>query len=71
MNGQTTRKLVKIALLFSYQTNLRTQISNDHQITYLMIYLTTDTRWLNILIICSPNRFSFEMSIEMTLVLKV
>ena len=36
MNGQTTRKLVKIALLILYQTNLRTQKSNDHLITYLI-----------------------------------
>ena len=38
MFGQTTRKLVKIALLILYQTNLRTQKSNDH----LIIYLITD-----------------------------
>ena len=36
MFGQTTRKLVKIALLILYQTNLRTQKSNDHLITYLI-----------------------------------
>ena len=36
MFGQTTRLLVKIALLILYQTNLRTQKSNDHLITYLI-----------------------------------
>ena len=36
MFGQTTRKLVKIALLILYQTNLRTQKSNN----LLIIYLT-------------------------------
>ena len=38
MFGQTTRKLVEIALLILYQTNLRTQKFNDH----LIIYLITD-----------------------------
>ena len=36
MFGQTTRKLVKIALLILYQTILRTRKSNDHLITYLI-----------------------------------
>ena len=34
MFGQTTRKLVKIALLILYQTNLRTQKSNDKHPIY-------------------------------------
>ena len=36
MFGQITRKLVKIALLILYQTNVRTQKSNDHPIIYLV-----------------------------------